>query len=73
MERLEAAAQERGAFQSELFRRAVRFYINENPDDIRAFTEVAAQDSPDSGGSASSAKEPEADLGASVYDPTEGR
>lgn len=38
--RLETAAEERGAFQSEIVRRAIRYYVAENPDEIRAFTGV---------------------------------
>ena len=38
--RLETAAEERGAFQSEIVRRAIRYYVSENPDQIRAFTGV---------------------------------
>lgn len=71
MDRLEAAAQERGAFQSELFRRAVRFYINENPDDIRAFTGSAARSPPDSRGPAGDVEEAEVDVESGIYDPAE--
>lgn len=67
MDRLEAAAQERGAFQSEVFRRAVRFYISENPDDIRAFTGSTIRSPPDSGGPTRDADE--ADARSGVYDP----
>lgn len=35
-EKLEQASEERQAFKSEIFRRAVRYYIKNNPDDIRA-------------------------------------
>jgi len=41
--RLEAAASERGTYRSELTRRAVRFYISENPDGIRVFKPKSAR------------------------------
>jgi len=43
MARLEAAASERGTYRSELTRRAVRFYISENPDGIRVFKPKSAR------------------------------
>ena len=41
--RLEAAASERGTYRSELTRRAIRFYISENPDGIRVFKPKSAR------------------------------
>lgn len=41
-DRLDQAAEERGAFESEIVRRAIRFYIEQNPDGIRAFTAGSA-------------------------------
>jgi metal-responsive CopG/Arc/MetJ family transcriptional regulator len=37
-EQYERAVEERGAFRSEIVRRALRYYAQENPDEIRAFT-----------------------------------
>jgi len=71
MDRLEAAADERGVFQSELIRRAVRLYIKENPDGIRAFTGGSAQNR-NSGQKAVDEAEADIDRPASTtYDPTE--
>lgn len=37
-EQYERGAEERGAFESEVIRRALRYYVEENPDGIRAFS-----------------------------------
>jgi hypothetical protein len=56
-------------------RRAVRFYISENPDRIQAFTGASARSrgggSDDQRSGQEGADEPEADM-SGVYDPTEG-
>lgn len=46
-ERYERGAEERGAFESEVIRRALRYYVEENPDGIRAFSR---RDGADQGG-----------------------
>lgn len=38
VERIEDAASENEVLESELFRRAVRYYIRENPDELAAFS-----------------------------------
>jgi len=58
--RLERAADERGVFQSEIHRRAIRYYVAENPDRIEEFTEVFSptrQGTPDGDEAASKAVE----------------
>lgn len=42
-EQYERGAEERGAFQSEIVRRALRYYAQENPDGIGAFTAVSSR------------------------------
>ena len=42
-EKLVAAADEEGTFRSEISRRAVRYYISENPDGIRALEPESAR------------------------------
>ena len=39
---LEEAAEERGVFRSEVTRRALRYYVGVNPDEIEAFSGVSA-------------------------------
>jgi len=42
-EQYERGAEEKGAFQSEIVRRALRYYAQKNPDGIRAFTAVSSR------------------------------
>lgn len=42
-EQYERGAEERGAFESEIVRRALRYYVEENPDEIRAFTAASGR------------------------------
>ena len=46
-ESLEIASQSRGVFRSEIIRRAIRYYIEENPDDLQVLRDSAAGTSED--------------------------
>jgi len=78
-DRLDRAAEERGAFESEIVRRAIRFYIDENPDGIRAFTSGPRGGNPSSGSGVDSGGAVEDGSGGNgmewdlsrVYDPME--
>ena len=79
-DRMVAAAEEEGSFRSELTRRAIRFYISENPDGIRAFAPKSARGGGDTstdqgagqeggkdGGSEAESQDP---MAGATYDPT---
>jgi len=68
-EQLDAAAAENGSFRSELVRRAIRYYLRENPDEIDVFAQqsrhAAAQSDKES------STESNRSQYNSPYDPTE--
>lgn len=75
---VEQAAEERGAFKSEIVRRAIRYYINQNPDGIRAFSAGSGGRRSKQSGSEAGQGEPAEETvdeaavsGGGTYDPTE--
>lgn len=86
-ERFERGAEERGAFESEIIRRALRYYVEENPDGLRAFTAESGRTHGVAQGGRGEVEEARVDpaevaetgranetgdtRGSSVYDPTE--
>lgn len=63
-ERIDEAADEQMNFRSEVVRRAIKWYIAENPDDITAFSRTGRT-------SRAGHEEAEVDVESGIYDPAE--
>lgn len=79
-EQLDLAAAENNAFRSELVRRAIRYYVRENPDDLDVFDQSQRREAgvcptnPEENGATSRAERAttsDQSSGNSPYDPTE--